>query len=127
MDKVATKVNRGQPDPITNRRMSDACWDNKHFGQSVYTPTCSGWCEQRSACDKRHGDKIRDCHCSCHQVRCHCACHDPQEYKPRVKRDKHASMNILDTGCGTIEVGVSERLQRQRETLRNAPEKPETA
>lgn len=106
MDKVANQINKGKPDPITNRSMSDACWNNKHRGQSQFTPVCTGWKEACAKCIKeidkeRH---LKQCPCSCHNRPCQCACHDPQEYKPKVKRDKNSSMHILDSGCGTIEV-----------------------
>lgn len=102
MDKVAKQVNQGKPDPITNRKMSDACWNGRHRGQGA--AACSGWVEQCGKCDRKHGVKHKGCPCDCHQNPCNCACHDPQEYKPKVKRDKNSSMHILGSGCGTIEV-----------------------
>jgi hypothetical protein len=32
-------------------------------------------------------------------------CHDPQVKTPRKKFDKHATMDILETGCGEIKIG----------------------
>lgn len=104
MDKVAKQVNQGQPDPLTKRVMSDDCWNNKHRNQNQYTPVCSGWIDQCSTCDRRHGATPGGCGCACHQRRCECACHDPKEYQRKIKRDKDASMHIMDSGCGTIEI-----------------------
>ena len=82
-EPMKSGANRGQPDPITNRRMSDGCWNNQHF-DSPGQNRCTGYMDSGA--------------------RCECVCHDPKEYKPRVKRDKNATMSIMETGCGTIEI-----------------------
>lgn len=104
MDKFAGKVNVGEPDPLTNRVMSDACWNSKHAGQNKDTPVCQGWIEQCEKCERKHGEKIASCACLCHQRKCKCACHDPKIYRPNIKRDPNANMSIMETGCGVIEI-----------------------
>lgn len=86
--KEAKRANQGQADPITNRKMSDACWDGLHF-DSPAPGRCKGWRDDVGA-----------------STPCNCACHDPHEYKRKVSRKDQAkqTMDILDSGCGTIEV-----------------------
>lgn len=78
MQKVKVKLaNQGQPDPITNRRMSDGCWNNQHF-DSKGEKRCSGWLDEGAP-----------------PAQCECLCHESQS-RPRAKRDPNASESIME-------------------------------
>lgn len=64
-------ANLGQPDPLTNRRLSDDCWNGRHWrrrkkgdGRKVIV-CCSGW---------RGAGEV-----------CECLCHDQQRQQDAEK------------------------------------------
>jgi hypothetical protein len=77
-------INEGQPDPIINRKLSDACWNGDHRGASPLV-ACPGYRESGSPYE--------------------CLCHSSISPRRTSKREQaNATMNIMETGCGTIEV-----------------------
>ncbi len=75
----------GLKDPATGNIMSEECWNFKHFRTSTYG--CSGWLARGSA---------TPCECYCHAA--------PRRGKAKPKIDPSATMDIMETGCGTIEI-----------------------
>lgn len=100
------KVNRLQDDPIQNRVLSDMCWNGYHQktdSASGLKVGCPGWHGTCRVCAKNKCIGPKGCVCSCHSP-CECMCHSPAPPKKRLKRDPHATMDIMETGCGEIEI-----------------------
>jgi len=101
------KINQLRDDPIQNRVLSDQCWDGKHFRMDSFGQKhgCEGWHGQCQICGKNKCHGPNSCVCACHTP-CECMCHEAaaQKRAPRKKFDKHSTMDILETGCGEIEI-----------------------
>jgi len=99
------KANQLKDDPIQNRVLSDECWNMHHhkvdsLGNQL---GCPGWHGTCQVCVKNKCIGPNGCVCSCHSP-CECMCHEPRARTPRKKFDRHATMDILETGCGEIEI-----------------------
>jgi hypothetical protein len=101
MNKNA-KINDGQPDPIQNRRLSNACWNGAHMGSPA---SCSGWLEACESCQRRScREGGKGCACGCHD-QCECSCHSAVNRRKVSRKSQQAeTMDIMESGCGTIEV-----------------------
>ena len=89
-------------DPIQNRSLSDQCWDMYHYRRLSNGDTvgCTGW---RLKCNRCVKVCAPGCFCRCHD-RCECWCHERQPKKKKIHHDTASTMDIMDTGCGTIEI-----------------------
>lgn len=97
-EPIRQKVNQYQDDPIQNRSMTDSCWNGHHFGMSM---PCDGW---KKKCDRCDGCNQNDCACDCHGP-CECLCHKAERKAKTSRKDQQAqTMDIMDSGCGTIDV-----------------------
>lgn len=70
-------VNSGN-DPIQNRLLSDKCWNSEH-------KKCAGYRDSGGACG-----------CLCHS--------SARRVKTSRKAQEAQTMNILNSGCGVIEI-----------------------
>ncbi len=99
-------ANQRHDDPIQNRVLSDACWNGYHARVDSFGMKhgCPGWGGTCKICTKNKCAGINACACACHTP-CECMCHDQKPKVQRKKFDKHATMDILETGCGEIKIG----------------------
>ncbi len=97
--------NQHKDDPIQNRILSDMCWNGMHFRVDSVGQKhgCEGWHGQCKVCERHKCIGPTGCVCSCHSP-CGCMCHSPGPPKKRLKKDPNATIDIMETGCGEIEI-----------------------